>query len=972
MKSKVSYFFFVLLVCLFSAPNFRAQSECRPPKVTANANAFNIFDERQEMDLGDAMAERFRKNFRVIDDERVNAYLQSVGDRIVKHLPETNLKFQFVVADLPEANAFNMSGGRIYVTRKLLAFVRSEDELAGVLAHELGHGVVHHTTIDASKLFKEVLGVTEVGDRRDIFDKYNRLIENRRTKSVNFKNNHEDTQQLEADRIGIYAATAAGYDPNGLISFLDRLTESRGKTGNFFSDLFGTTKPAQKRLREMIDALKSFPAACVEKRGASHAAAGESFEKWRSFVIAYSGLGGKERLNAVVSRKTLAPPLRTDVEHLRFSPNGEYILAQDDSGISVLRREPFTLLFRIEAPEVKPASFTPDSQNVVFYNTGLRVQKWNIAEKSAAAVNEVVLRRKCWQTALSPDGKTLACFNYSGDLGLYDVATNENIFLEKEFYLPTRFEYFLWLIGLEYGDDEVAVLNMQFSPNGRYFVAGRKSFGRTLSNARTASIGVDVSSKKTISLGANVEKLLTHSFAFYSGDKIVGQSDYEGEDSGVFAFPTGERIEKMLLLGKSIARAEQGDYLLVRPVSNAPVGVYDVRAKKFILANKTPALDVYADSFVAERKNGELGIYKFTKGEKISVEQTAVLELPPNQFGALRTVGISPDGKWLAASEKSRGAVWNLETGERVMYLLGFRGSHFGVNNLIYVDFPKNEQAERSIISMNPNTGVIEPVNVVAEKNTRQYGQFLVSFKSNKEKPKEEPKKESEQKSAAGEEAGEIVALKDVTMEVRDTQSNAFLWSRRFDEERPRYGFNRSHGTLTLVWALQSKAAKNIIRADAALGAKLAAMQEKEGDYLFQFVEPKTGKITGQFLLETGEGSFAIADVFAAGDNLIISDTANRILIYSISSGTLRQRFFGAHATINLAENMIAIENEPGQLTIYDLATGAEREKLYFGKEISFAQFNPDGKRLFVLTANQTFYVLDATKFASQTANAVK
>ena len=69
---------------------------------------------------------------------------------------------------------------------------------------------------------------------------------------------------------------------------------------------------------------------------------------------------------------------------------------------------------------------------------------------------------------------------------------------------------------------------------------------------------------------------------------------------------------------------------------------------------------------------------------------------------------------------------------------------------------------------------------------------------------------------------------------------------------------------------------------------------------------------------------------------------------------------------------MIAIENEPGQMAIYDLDSGAEREKLYFGKQISFAQFSADGKRLFVLTANQTAFVLDATKFASQTTNAVK
>ncbi len=969
MTLKFSCFFFLLLVCSFFRQPLLAQSECQPPIITANANTFNIFNDRQETDLGDAVAERVRKDFRVIDDEQINLYLQGLGDRIVKHLPQTNLKFQFVVVDLPEANAFNMSGGRIYVTRKLLAFVNSEDELAGVLAHELGHGVVHHSAIDLSKRFKEILGITEVGDRRDIFEKYNQLIENSLTKNVKFKTNHEDNQQLEADRIGIFAATAAGYDPNGLITFLDRLTESKGKTGNFFTDIFGATKPAQKRLREMINALKSLPSSCFEKRAVTTENTQE-FEKWRTFVIAYSGLGGKERLNGVISRKTLAPPLRTDVEYLRFSPNGEYILAQDDSGISILKREPFTLLFRIEAPEVKPANFTPDSHNVVFYNTGLRVQVWSIADQAVVSVDEVVLRSKCWQSALSPDGKTLACYSYLGDLGLYDVATNENIFLDKQFYLPTYYEYFVWLISLEYGDDEVDVMNMQFSPDAHYFVAGRRKMsGNTLGIRREANIGVDVTSRKKVSIGGNIGNILAFSCAFFDNDKIIGQTDYKGEGSGVFSFPKGERIEKLPLLGKTMTRAEKGDYLLIRPVSNAPVGVYDVSAKKFILANKTPALDIYGDTFVSERKNGELGLYKFKKGEKLSVEQTTVLELPPNQFGTLRTVKFSPDGKWLVASEKSRGAVWNVQTGERVLYLLGFRGNYFGADNLIYADVPKNEQTERTIISMSPTARIIESVNVVSEKNTRQFGQFLVSFKSNKEKPKEESEKESEKKSTASTEERVFIASKDVTMEIRDTQSNAVLWTRRFDEERPTYGFNQTDGTLTFVWRLQSKAAKHIIKEDTTLSAKMGAMKDKEGDYLFQFVEPKTGKLTGQFLLETGEGSFDISDVFAAGDKLIISDTTNRVLVYSISQGNLLQRFFGGHPTINLEKNIIVIENESGQLAIYNLTTGAERDKLYFGKPISFVQLSPDGKRLFVLTANQTAFMLDTTKFAFQSNN---
>lgn len=965
-------------LCFFAATpasvSAQQQSNCQPPPVTANNNAFNLFNEQQEMYLGDAMEERFRKYYRVIDDEQVNAYLQNIGDRLIKHLPPTNIKFKVVVVDLPEANAYASAGGRIYVTRKLIAFVRNEDELAGVLAHELGHGIVHHLAIDISRYFKEILGVTRVGDRRDVFEKYNQMIEKQRTKKVSFKNNHEDNQQIEADRIGVFAATAAGYDPNGFAKFLDRLTESKGKTGNFLTDLFGTTKPAQKRLREIADALKTFPAACLEKRSDA-AATAENFEKWRSLVIAYSGLGGSERLKGVVSRKSLAPPLRADINHLRFSPNGEYILAQDDSGISVLKREPFSLLFRIDAPEIKPAGFTPDSKHVVFYNPELRVQKWSVEEKKLVSVNELVVRRTCWQTTLSPDGKLLACYNYGGDLALYDVVTNENVFLEKQFYLPSYLEYYIWLLVKEVGYEEVEALNMRFSPDGRYFLAGRREL-TGFAVPRTETIGVDLQTGKTVSLGGNIKRLITFPFTFYAPDKLVGQMGKEGEESGIFSFPEGERIDKILLRGRSFTKPEQGDYVMVRPVSNAPVGIFDVKAKKYILANKTDALDIYGDYFVSERRNGELGLYKMNRGsEKPSVEVAALLELPPNRFGALRAVSFSPDGKWLAASEKSRGAVWNLETGERVIYLRGFRGSHFTENNLIYSDFPKTEQTERSLAVMNPNTGAVEPAVQIDEKNLRQYGRFLVSFKPNSEAAKKQDakkEKEREEKTPVFVEQTAAIGFKDVTMEVRDAQTNEMLWTRRFDDERPAFNFNKAHGTLIFIWGLQSKAAKNIIKTDPALSAKLASMQEKDGDYFIQIVNPKTGSVTGQILLETGEGSFSVKNVFASNDNLIIADSENRILIYSISQGTLRHRFFGDYPTINPAGTQIAIENEPGRVTIYDLGSGEAIEKLYFGVPVSYAEFNADGKRLFVLTANQTAFTFDTAQLASQTTNSVK
>src|ERR1044071_5125634 len=84
-----------------------AQQPCKPPALLTNSQQANIFSELQEVDLGDAIAEHLQHNFRVIDDDEVTGNLKRIGERIVKHLPPNNLRFQFFLVELPEANALD-------------------------------------------------------------------------------------------------------------------------------------------------------------------------------------------------------------------------------------------------------------------------------------------------------------------------------------------------------------------------------------------------------------------------------------------------------------------------------------------------------------------------------------------------------------------------------------------------------------------------------------------------------------------------------------------------------------------------------------------------------------------------------------------------------------------------------------------------------------------------------------------------
>src|ERR1019366_700233 len=113
--------FFQLFLCAFAGvAAAQSPSQCMPP-IPSSINSGNIFSPEQEKDLGDAAAEQINRSFRVIEDQEVTAFLQRLGDRIASHLPPSQVRYNFVLSDLPIANAFSIPGGRVYVSRKMIA-----------------------------------------------------------------------------------------------------------------------------------------------------------------------------------------------------------------------------------------------------------------------------------------------------------------------------------------------------------------------------------------------------------------------------------------------------------------------------------------------------------------------------------------------------------------------------------------------------------------------------------------------------------------------------------------------------------------------------------------------------------------------------------------------------------------------------------------------------------------------------------
>lgn len=938
--------------------------DCSPPQLAGASKNYNIFSPEQEMILGDLTYERMARDMRFVNDPQLLSYMNTIGEKLIRHLPPTGIKFKFFIVDLPEANAFDVAGGYIFISRKLIAFANNEDELAAVMAHELGHGVVRHGATGFSELFRKILNVTQVGDRKDIADKYNLLIERRRTKNISLGSGEENEHQLQADRVGLYALTAAGYDPNAFASFFDRLVETKGQTGSWFTDLFGQPKPEQKRLREMIKISAQLPATCRQSRVAS---ATQDFLKWQAEVVAYHGRSKNEDLPGLLWKKDLSPKLRSDISHFAFSSDGKYSLAQDDFAITVIQRDPLQALFQIPVTDADRAWFTPDGRFVVFGTAGLRYEKWSIAEQQPVQIRELVVRRDCWEHSLSPDGKYLACVDYSLNLSVLDTQTGNKVYEKKDFYRLSVWEVLNWI-----ATETVAVereqrrfFNMQFSPDSEFLVVARTSRFRFRFNVAAVNydsqdtlLALDMTTLKPLKTGDDLKKVTRRAFIFVDSKRILGMAASSIDDSGIFSFPEGKRLARFTFGAEEIERTGNPNYVIVKPLAQAKLGVFDLARNQIVLASDKRDVSMWGDLMVFESIAGKVAVATTHYDENKKSLDSGVLttiDIPVGPIGRLYASDLSGNLQWLALSTNSRGALWNLSSGEQRIFVRGFRGALVADDGAGIAEFPTQDSNKHTLAFLNPVAKDVRPLREIPETGIHQYREFLLVRRS----LKESESKSVDKNQNESEPVTETPLTREVRFELRSVINDKVVWSREFQKEAPYHFFDAYSGRLIFYWTLGSDVGKARLKEDSALAEQAKELSNLGDDYLIEVVDAFAGKTVGTLLLDTGKRSFYLKSAVSESNWLVLHDSQNRVLVYSLKDKDLHYRFFGANAAISPTQDRVVVENYPGELTFYNLKSGDKEGRLVFSSAAAFTRFSLDGKKLFVLSKEQTAYAID-------------
>jgi predicted Zn-dependent protease len=241
--------------------NEREYREFLRRKPSGIESEFKLSD-AEEAELGFGMARQFLSSKRLVADDELQRYVNSVGVWLTQQSERPNLPWRFAVIEGEAPNAFAVPGGYVFITHGMVALAETESELAGILGHEISHVVRKHhlrwiymnKDLEVSvRRAEEQIGKTNAASR-ELFQEMGKVMQSsiEQMKSPEIRAGLSKSEEFEADTDGAILAWRAGYEAWGLVAVMQRFEAASRDSYGADTALAGHPEPPQRF--KMLDA----------------------------------------------------------------------------------------------------------------------------------------------------------------------------------------------------------------------------------------------------------------------------------------------------------------------------------------------------------------------------------------------------------------------------------------------------------------------------------------------------------------------------------------------------------------------------------------------------------------------------------------------------------------------------------------------------------------------------------------------
>lgn len=219
---------------------------CTTDYVTGK-RTFSLVSESQEIQMGKESDGSIVAEYGAYDDPELSQYVSNIGQKIARTSQRSSLIYTFRVLDSPVVNAFALPGGYVYITRGILAHFNSEDELAGVVGHEVGHVVARHSAEQISRAQMASLGLNLGVMLSEDFARFADAA-GFGVQLLFLKFSRD--QESESDMLGVEYSTKLGYDAHRMAGFFKTLKSMSAESGQGLPTFLSThPDPGNREVR---------------------------------------------------------------------------------------------------------------------------------------------------------------------------------------------------------------------------------------------------------------------------------------------------------------------------------------------------------------------------------------------------------------------------------------------------------------------------------------------------------------------------------------------------------------------------------------------------------------------------------------------------------------------------------------------------------------------------------------------------